>query len=202
MIKNIVFDMGMVLVSFDWPAYLESLPLDKSIKETMVEKALGNINVWNEHDRGVLSDEEFILFASKEAPEIADGLRMYMQGVGRIIKEYDYAQSWLHTLKERGYHIYILSNYGATPYQYAKEHFSYLKEAEGLVISSEVKMVKPEPEIYAYLLDKYELNPEETVFLDDRSDNIEMARSFGIHGIVFCDYEQGKQELERLLEKE
>jgi putative hydrolase of the HAD superfamily len=92
-----------------------------------------------------------------------------------------------------------LSNYGETPYKYAREHFSYFGEADGIVISSEVKMIKPEPGIYQYLIDTYELNPEETVFLDDRADNIAVAESFGIHGIVFKDYEQGVSELERLL---
>lgn len=201
MIKNIVFDMGMVLVNFDWPAYLKSLPLPEEIKVTMVEKALGNTAVWNEHDRGVLSDEEFIEFASKEAPEIKEGLRMYMQGVGAIIEEYDYSKEWLHTLRERGYQIYILSNYGATPFLYAREHFSYFGEAHGIVVSSDVKMIKPEPGIYQYLLDTYGLKPEETVFLDDRQDNIDMARSFGIHGIVFRNFEQGNAELEELLKE-
>lgn len=201
MIKNIVFDMGMVLVNFDWPAYLKSLPLEEDIKEKMIEKALGNMHVWNEHDRGVMSDEEFIAFASREAPEIEDGIRMYMKGVGTIIEEYDYAREWLHTLRERGYQIYILSNYGATPFKYAREHFSYFGEAHGIVVSSDVKMIKPEPGIYKYLLDTYNLKPEETVFLDDRQDNVDVARSFGIHGIVFKDYEQGNTELEQLLEQ-
>lgn len=201
MIKNIVFDMGMVLVSFNWMEYLEKLNFEKSMKETMIEKALGNTAVWNEHDRGVLSDEEFLEFASREAPEIKEPLRKYMAGVGAIIQEYDYAREWLHSLKVRGYHIYILSNYGAAPFQYAREHFTYFGEADGIVISSEVKMIKPEPGIYRYLLDTYGLIPEETVFLDDRRDNIEAAEKFGINGIVFENYKQGKQALEELLDK-
>lgn len=199
MIKNIVFDMGMVLVEFDWMEYLNGLDMEENIKKIMIEKALGNMDVWNEHDRGVLSDEEFIEFASKEAPEIKSGLEMYMAGVGAIIKEYDYSKNWLHALKERGYHIYILSNYGETPYKYAKEHFTYFDEADGIVISSEVKMIKPEPGIYKYLLDTYELIPEETVFLDDREDNIQVAESFGIHGIVVKNHEQAVSDLESLL---
>lgn len=199
MIKNIVFDMGMVLVEFNWKAYLEGLNLPEEIKEKMKKYALANQKVWDEHDRGVLSDEEFIRFASKEAPEIEEGLRLYMNGVGEIITEYDYSREWLHTLKQRGYRVYILSNYGTTPFAYAREHFSYLQEPDGMVISSQVGMIKPEPEIYRYLLDTFRLIPEETVFLDDRKDNIEAAEKFGIKGIVFQNYEQGKRELEMLL---
>ena len=191
MIKNIVFDMGMVLVSFNWQEYLEKLPFEKEIKDLMVEKALGNLSVWNEHDRGILSDEEFIALASKEAPQIQEAMRVYMDGVGQMIEEFDYAGEWLHSLKERGYHIYILSNYGATPYQYAREHFTYFDETDG--------MVKPEPGIYQYLLEHYQLNPEETVFLDDRKDNIDAATVFGMHGIVFENYRQGAEELEKML---
>lgn len=199
MIKNIVFDMGMVLVSFNWMHYLDSLPFPREIKETMTQKALANQSVWNEHDRGVMSDEEFLVFASKDAPEILEPLRVYMDGVGKIIQEYDYSRAWLHSLKERGYRIYILSNYGAAPYRYARENFTYFGEADGIVISSDVKMIKPEPGIYQYLLKTYGLKPEETVFLDDRRDNIEAAEAFGIKGIVFENYTQGKEELEKLL---
>lgn len=202
MIKNIVFDMGMVLVSFDWMEYLKKLKFEKAVEERMIEKALGNTSVWNEHDRGVMGDEEFIEFASREAPEIKYPLREYMRGVGNIIEEYDYSREWLHSLKERGYHIYILSNYGTTPYKYAREHFSFLREADGIVISSQVKMIKPEPGIYRYLLDTWHLVPEETVFLDDRRENIEAAESFGINGIIFENYEQGKRELEKQLLRE
>jgi putative hydrolase of the HAD superfamily len=199
MIQNIVFDMGMVLVEFDWPNYLKRLPIEPHIKELMVQEALGNAEVWNEHDRGVLSDEEFIAFACRNKPEIEQGLRMYMEGVGAIITEYDYSKEWLHTLKEQGYGIYILSNYGAAPYRYAREHFTYFDEADGIVVSSDVKMIKPEDGIYRYLLDTYHLKPEETVFLDDREDNIATARRLGMKGILFENYEQAKAELEILL---
>ena len=182
-IKNIVFDLGMVLVSFNWREYLDSLNFHPDIKEKMIEKAF-DMAVWNEHDRGVLNDEEFIEFASKDAPEIKYPLRKYMSGVGLICKEYPYTREWICSLKQRGYHIYILSNYGKTPYKYAREHFSFLEEVDGTVISSEVKFVKPETEIYKYLLDTYCLKAEETVFLDDREDNIEAAKKLGIQGIV------------------
>lgn len=198
MIKNIVFDLGMVLVSFNWRDYLDSLNFHEDIKEKMIEKAF-DMAVWNEHDRGVLSDEAFIEFASQDAPEIKYPLRKYMSGVGFICKEYPYAREWICSLKQRGYHVYILSNYGETPYKYAREHFSFLGEVDGTVISSEVKFVKPEAEIYRYLLDRYCLNAEETVFLDDREDNVEAAKKLGIWGIVFEEYEKAKRELEGLL---
>jgi len=200
MIKNIVFDLGMVLVSFNWREYLARLNFDKDIRERMIEKALGNMAVWNEHDRGALNDEEFIEFASKEAPEIKEPLRQYMSGVGHICREYPYALEWICSLKQRGYRVYILSNYGETPYKYAKEHFSFLNEVDGTVISSEVKFVKPEKDIYRCLLERYGLKSEETVFLDDRKDNVEAAEKMGIKGIVFEGYEKGRKELERVLE--
>lgn len=63
-------------------------------------------------------------------------------------------------------------------------------------------MIKTEPGIYRYLLDTWHLVPEETVFLDDRRENIEAAESFGINGIIFENYEQGKRELEKQLLRE
>lgn len=198
-IKNIVFDLGMVLVSFNWREYLDSLNFHSNIKEKMIEKVFDNMAVWNEHDRGVLSDEEFIEFATKTAPEIKYPLRQYMSGVGYICKEYPYAAEWVSSLKQRGYRVYVLSNYGKTPYQYAQRKFSFLDKIDGAVISSEVKFVKPEIEIYECLLEKYHLKTQETVFLDDREDNIAAAEKCGIYGIIFKGYEQGKEELEKLL---
>ena len=74
-----------------------------------------------------------------------------------------------------------------------------MREIDGKVISAMVGMIKPDAGIYQCLFDKYNLNPEECVFIDDRLENIEGGRKLGMEGIVFTDYETGKKKLERML---
>jgi putative hydrolase of the HAD superfamily len=69
----------------------------------------------------------------------------------------------------------------------------------GIVISGEIKMMKPEPEIFQYLLRRYELSPSETVFVDDHRPNIEAAQALGLHTVWFRDARQCEVELEHLL---
>ena len=103
-------------------------------------------------------------------------------------------------LKEQGYKVFLLSNYGKTSFEAARDHgrLSFLPLVDGSVISYEVQIVKPEPGIYHALLEKYDLKAEECVFLDDRADNIEAARALGFLGIVVESYEQAKKELETI----
>lgn len=77
--------------------------------------------------------------------------------------------------------------------------YDFLKDMDGMVVSYEVEMVKPDRGIYECLIKKYDIVPEEAVFLDDRKPNIEEARSLGLYGIVFENYEQARGELEKLL---
>ncbi len=180
-ITTIIFDIGQVLAAFDSQGYLNRMELSKEKREKVMLATVQDLSHWDEHDRGVLTDEEFIQKSLKKVPGIEPELR-----------------EWLLDLKKAGYRLYILSNYGTTTFAYAKEHFKFLKHVDGMVISSDVHYVKPEPEIYKILLDKYQIIPEESVFMDDRADNVEMAASFGIHAIQFKNKEQVMEELKKL----
>ena len=79
-----------------------------------------------------------------------------------------------------------------------KEPMNFLEEMDGYFMSFQVHKCKPDPAYYQELLDTYEITPERAVFLDDREENIQAARSLGIHGIVYKSQEQGRQELAKL----
>lgn len=197
-ITTIIFDIGQVLAAFDWLGYIDSMKLPKEKREKIILATLYDLIHWDEHDRGILTDEEFIQKSLKKVPGIEPELREFFKNIQNMVSEYDYAEQWLLDFKKAGYRLYILSNYGKTTFAYAKEHFKFLKHVDGMVISSDVHYVKPEPEIYKILLDKYQIIPEESVFMDDRADNVETAASFGIHAIVFKNKEQAMEELRKL----
>lgn len=202
MIKNIIFDVGKVLVEWEPDVAMHKLGFDEDTVKAVSEATI-ETNDWNESDRSVLSDEEQLQVFIEKAPAYEKEIRLFWDNVGTAIWQYDYVKGWMQELKDRGYHLYILSNYARRTYAQTREKaLSFLEDVDGQMFSFEVHQIKPEPEIYQTLLEKFDLKPEECVFLDDREDNIREAETAGIHGILFTGYEAAKEKLEELLRPE
>lgn len=197
-IKNVVFDVGQVLLEFNWKGFIANMDIPEDKKEKLIHVTLGNMAHWNEHDRG-MPDDEFIAKSLEIEPDIRSELEYYMKNIGTIVKEYSHSVPLIRDLKAKGYMVYILSNYGITPIKYAKEHMKFFDEVDGMIISSDVGYIKPEPEIYEILFERFNLIPGECVFIDDRADNIEAAINMGMSGIVFEEIGQVKKQLKRVL---
>lgn len=157
--------------------------------------------VWVELDRGVIPENEIIDEMIKVAPQYeADIRRFFKEGKAFVVKAFDYAANWIKELKSRGYKVYLLSNYPKDFFElHTHSELSFVSLVDGKVISAMVGMIKPDAGIYQCLFDKYNLNPKECVFIDDRPENIEGGRKLGMEGIVFTDYETGKKKLEQML---
>lgn len=197
MIKNIIFDVGMVLVDFNWKKVFEELQFSKEDFE-VVEQATIRSKLWDEFDRSIKSDEEILEGFIANAPEYGAQIGYFFHNVGRTITCYDYTRKWITELKNSGYHVYILSNYPRRTYQQAIEQLSFVEEADGAVFSFEVGSVKPEPKIYQTLLDKYHLVATESIFIDDKRKNLTAANAFGIATIQFQTREQVIEELKKM----
>lgn len=201
MIKNIIFDIGNVLASFRWKDLFADLGYAGEKFDRIAAATVLHPTMWSEFDRSLMTDEEIIAKCIAREPEYEAEIRLIFEKTELLVEEYAYSCEWIKSLKKRGYHVYLLSNYGKTAFEAAREHgrLSFLPLVDGAVISYEVQIVKPEPGIYRALLDKYNLKPEECVFLDDRADNIEMAKEFGLHGVIVTGHKQASEELEELL---
>ena len=119
----------------------------------------------------------------------------------KVIEPYPYAVSWIEELKEKGFNVYLLSNYPKELFTMHEQKglFPFIEKTDGKVVSGFVKMVKPNPDIYEYLMSQYGLNADECVFLDDRAENIEAAIKLGMKGIVVKSYEQASADLNEVL---
>ena len=205
MIKNIVFDIGNVLAAFRWRDYIKELGFTDEAewqpggKAWRLAAATTKNALWREIDRGVMPLDDIITAMIATDPEMEDAIRLFFADRRRLVMEYDYSAGWLSELKSRGYKVYLLSNYSQDHYEYISTHFKFFGLEDGRVISWQEKVLKPDARIYNILLDRYGLQPEECVFLDDTSENIDGAAEVGMHGIVFKDYAQGRAELEALL---
>ena len=198
MIRNIIFDVGMVLADFCWEKVMHELGFSGEIFEKLADATVRS-DAWRDYDRSLISDEEILASFIANAPGLEKEIRLFWDHTADTIERYPYAEEWVRGLKEEGYHCYILSNYSKRTFDLTKEKLTFLERMDGALFSWQVKLNKPEPEIYRTLLERYQLKPEECVFLDDSLDNVNAARNMGIHAIHFTGIENAKKKLRELL---
>lgn len=198
-IKNVVFDFGGVLL--DWnPRYFYSEIFNDDEK---MEYFIQNIvtTKWNSQmDRGRTFDECMNELA-KEHEEYRDQIMLYRKGWEKMLKgEISSGIKVLNAVLNSGkYKVYGLTNWSAETFPYAFNKYTFLQKIEGIVVSGEEKMIKPEKGIYQILLERYQLKPEETFFMDDNKDNIAMAKSRGINALVFTGTDENIKEIAKIL---
>ena len=196
-ITNIIFDLGGVLV--DWnPEYvfLKEFKGDRKKMKWFLE----NICTmdWNEQmDAGKLikdATNEKI----KEFPHHEHLIRMYYGKWENMLKgEISDTVNILKALHSTDYKLFALTNWSAETFPVAIKRFDFLKLFDGIVVSGQIKMLKPEKEIYEYILNKYKLKSSECIFIDDRLSNVKGAELVGMHGIKFDSSQQMKSELKK-----
>lgn len=196
-IKNIIFDVGQVLVDYDWKTYLDSFGFAPDKRER-IAKATFLSPDWDERDRGLYEEETYVRRFQELDPQDAEDIKKVLKGTGNTIHRRPYADTWVKYLKSRGYGVYILSNYAAYMLDHTKKELTFRKEMDGEIFSCYAHQIKPEPEIYQTLLNKYHLKAEECVFIDDRPINCEEAEKQGIHTVCFKDFKQVTADLEKL----
>lgn len=185
MIKNIVFDMGNVLFDFKPSEYIRRLGYTGRDAE-ILEMEVFLTPEWSATDRGTLKPPQAAQILAQRVPEHLqaaveplvchwwEGDLMPIPGMGDLIRE----------LKSNGYRIYLLSNASRDIYEY----FHRLPAADcfdGLLVSADWLLAKPQHEIYEKLYARFDLIPAECFFIDDRTDNVEVARLTGMNATVF-----------------
>lgn len=197
MIRNIIFDVGNVLVEYSWERMLKALNITGEAYNA-VAKATALSPMWNELDRSLLRDEEILQRFIGNAPEYEREIRLVWDNIPESIHCYPYSVSWVKKWKKKGYKTYILSNYSKRAFEMTRQELPFMEDMDGSIFSFEVKLVKPEPEIYQALFEKYQLKPEECVFMDDNEKNVIAARKAGMHAIWFRSKEQAELELGKI----
>lgn len=187
-IKNLIFDVGNVLLDYRWNQML--LDYGLSEEEAAVAGPLFfEHELWKELDLGNLSIEEVIVLYEKALPRYAGLIRWFLTHLELMpLPRYDVWEK-VHVLKEKGYRIYLLSNYNDDFFRIHTKGASFLEDIDGKVVSYEIHKIKPNPEIYEYLLEKYDLNPAECVFFDDREENTRTAETLGIRSYTITSKE-------------
>lgn len=196
MIKNLIFDFGKVLVDYDFLDFFAKIIPDKE-RCSAFGALLNTVHFANIIDREERPFEETMEDFIGHHKEFEKEIRVIMEHYPEIVKcEMPGMRDLLTRLKAEGFKLYGLTNW-CSKVHITISQFDIFTLLDGWVISSEEKVVKPEPEIYQRLFDRYGLEPSECVFTDDREENIEGARRMGMDGIVFVDAKQYEEELRR-----
>lgn len=194
MIKNVIFDFGNVIATFD--------PLAICGKYAACEedaRLLAGVvfdERWADLDAGRIEYEQYIEDSMERIPERLHGeARALFDGWCGDLPPIE-ATAWLaDELRKKGYRLYILSN-APVCFSERVEKYAFARQVDGAVYSAEIRMEKPGAAIYRHLLEKYDLKAEECFFLDDKPCNIEGARACGLHGMVYTgDAERALEEI-------
>lgn len=199
MLKNIIFDIGNVLCTFDPDHFLQEMMEDEKVIFDLKEFYFKDI--WKEYDRGYWSVEDMVQMGVKEYPEYELFIRKMMEHWKEYVLPIPSSMKLIDSLKEKGYDLYILSNIPQDSYEYLSTHYTFMSKMKGGIYSYQEKVIKPEEEIYLRLIEKYKIQPKESVFIDDRMENVEAAQKFGIYGIHCLDAGQIESKIYEIEKK-
>lgn len=195
MIKNIVFDIGDVLVEYRWYELCMDFGLSREEAHRVGKEIFRNPH-WDILDLGTIDFEIIKDAYAKMYPEDEAAIRYFLDHGEdlHIVREEVWDRAFL--LKEKGYRIYLLSNYPEHLFKKHIEGSRIMEIVDGMAVSSRIHHMKPHREIYEYLFKTYDLKPEECIFFDDKEENTEAAKTFGMEAVTIT----GKDQLLTLLD--
>ena len=193
MIKNVIFDFGCVLVYWDQHNLYDAHFGSREKTDWFID----HICTWEWNNQTDVGKTFAASVAEKTAefPEWEKEIRMYWERWEYMLGgEVPGMVAWIEELKAQGYGLYGLSNWSHETFPLVKDKYPAFGMMDGIVLSGEELIGKPDPRIYQILLDRYGLKAEECVFVDDRLANIQAGEQLGIRGIVFDNCEQARKE--------
>ncbi|NRT37176.1 putative hydrolase of the HAD superfamily [Clostridium beijerinckii] len=195
MIKNVIFDLGNVILDFQPKIYVESKIDEEKVEK--IYKCVFQSDEWPMLDRGTICEEDAkrnIINRNTESEEL---INKVFENWYDILTPIESSVDTLKKLKQKGYKIYYLSNFHLAAFEYINNKYDLFKLFEGGVVSYKEKLLKPEKEIYEKILYRYSLEPGETLFIDDMEQNIEAAIKLGLKGIVLKEPRKLEDELQK-----
>ena len=200
MIRNLIFDVGNVLLEYRW---FDMLTKDYGLSAEEANR-IGNEmfepDLWGvELDGGKITLDEAILKYGEMYPQDITVIEWSLRNGELMAVKRPEIWEKIARLKEKGYKIYILSNYSKELFEKHTKDAAFLKVLDGGIVSYQVKEIKPYRRMYELLLNKYDLKAEECLFFDDRADNVEGARNLGIQAVQVTSREMLNETLDQMI---
>ncbi len=197
MIDTIIFDLGGVLIDWDpRHVYKKIFSSEEEMEYFFSHICTHEWNITQDAGRPLQEGTELLV---KQHPEYEAEIRAFYgrweEMLGGPVEE---SVSILKRLKEiNSRPLYALTNWSAETFPVALKRYDFLHWFDGIVVSGEEKTRKPFPEIYQILISRYDITPENALFIDDNLDNVEAAKSHGIHGIHFTTADALRKDLQK-----
>lgn len=195
--QNIVFDFGGVIFRWEPERIVQAVECEEQIRTHLLENIFRHPK-WLDFDRGTLTIDEIVQHTAQRTALPAPLIAQVIELVPVLMTPFPETIDLLYQIKSTGRRVYALSNMPEPSMTYFETHYNFLDAFDGMVISSRVHMIKPEPQIYHHLLQTYRLHPEETLFIDDVEVNLQAAAATGMQTLKFVSPSQCKEELTKL----
>ena len=197
-IKNIIFDLGGVLIDASGKEYFNALYPDPVIREK-VKEVIHHAPIWDKYDLGIYQKyddpvESVIALAPEYEKEIKQFFSEELLDAYTPIAK---GVELLYDLKKKGYPLYLISNYAKDGYEHISKKYDFFKEFEGTLVSYKVRLRKPDSRIYRLLIEKFDFMAEECLIIDDNIENINTAASLGFQTLLYQE-ETAREELKKL----
>ena len=194
MIRNIVFDLGQVLLSYDPRKYLEKLHPDPNRRELLLNGVFRSQS-WLDLDQGLIDEAEAFQRMSASIQSFPEDVQYPLEHWDEMLVPMEETIGLLQRLKEQHYGLFLISNFHMRAYDRVYRRYSFFRLFGGILISSHVKLLKPDPAIYNRLLKDFSLAAGTCLFIDDTPANVAGAQSVGMAGLVFQDAQQLERDL-------
>jgi epoxide hydrolase-like predicted phosphatase len=196
MIKNIIFDLGNVLISFRPSEYFDKKNFPAAMKTIILADIFGS-KEWLMIDNGDITTQGAIDAISKRSTLNKEEITHIFNLRTDLMFPLDTNIKLLPELKKEGFRLYFLSNFPLDIFEEVRTGYFFFNYFDGGIISAEAKSSKPEPEIYKILMEKYSLLPDQCLFIDDLEKNVQTAESLGMKGI----FTNGSLEISKVIER-
>ena len=195
--NTVVFDFGGVLIDWNRKYMYRKVFKDEQEMEWFLENVC--TLEWNNLQDEGFPFSETIPALQKKFPKYTDEIAMYEQRWSEMVGgEITGTVNILQELQAKKLPAYGLTNWGADTFPIVYNQFEFLRKLDGIVVSGDEKLVKPNPALFQILIDRFELTPQKTIFIDDNSRNIETAQQMGFKIIPFVTPEALRETLEQL----
>lgn len=195
--KNIVFDLGNVLLTYDPLNFMQTLLGNDETGRACFQLVVES-QEWKDMDSGHLAvDDAKRIFVERD-PSLTDGVHTFFRNWLDLFQPITETVGILKELKANGYRLFVLSNFIRESFEAIQPRFDFFNCFDGLVISYRIGVSKPDWRIYDYLLTTHHLLPQETLFIDDLETNTKGAEKAGIATICYQSPRQLRDELSRI----
>lgn len=184
MIKNLIFDLGNVLLRFAPLEYLRTKLTDECIIQQL-NRDIFLSEEWLMLDRGIITEKEAIDRIAARSLGRSELIRSCMNQWYEIFTPIEEAIDVLKQVKARGYNTYILSNFHLLAYENVTQRYNFFKYFDGGIISYQENLLKPEVDIYNKLIARYDIQSNQSIFIDDTKINVESAKELGFKTILY-----------------